>query len=426
MEKWSSSRVFIIATIGSAVGLGNIWRFSAIAGLNGGGAYLLPFILAVIFLAFPLMVVEMAVGRHLEKDVVSSFRSLRERYAWVGWFIFLVMVMITGVYLVITGWTLAFLVSSTGAMDLSFPDLTAGYLPVLFFLVTLAITSLIVSKGVRSGIERMSNALVPLTFVILAILLVYSVQTTGFMQGLEYLFTPDFSKMSEAGLWTAAFGQAFFSLSVGYGLIITYSSYMGKDVNITRSAIAVCIADVSVAIIAGTIIFAVVFTNGLEPTVGAELAFVTLPAAFDGMPLGELLAFLFFALLFTAALTSSVSMMEVNVASVMNNLSLDRARSSLLVGGLVTVVGMAAALSYSALDLRIMGERVLDILDHAFGTVGILLAALLTALMFSWYVDRQFLEDEISCGCRRFVLPLVKYIVPVVLATVLLFTLLPI
>ena len=423
MEKWSSSRVFILATIGSAVGLGNIWRFSSIAGQNGGGAYLLPFILATIFFALPLMVVEMAVGRHLGKDVVSSFRHFKENFKWFGWGIFILILMLTGVYLVITGWTLAFLVSSTGLMELTFAELTTSYLPVLFFLISLAITAFIVSKGIRSGIETMSNALVPLTFIILAVLLIYSVQTPGFMDGLSYLFTPDFSVMSEADLWVAAFGQAFFSLSVGYGLILTYSSYLGKEVNITRSAIMIGVADVAVAIIAGTIIFSLVFTHGLEPTAGAELAFVTLPIAFDGMPLGGLLSFLFFTLLFTAALTSAVSMMEVNVAALMNNTTLDRKKSSLLVMVALSIVGTIAALSYSTLDLRLMGDRILDVMDYTFGTVGIPIAALVTALIFSWYTNREFLEAEISCSCRKFVLPLVKYMVPLVLTLVIIVTL---
>lgn len=425
MERWSSSRMFVIATIGSAVGLGNIWRFSALAGQNGGGAFLLPFILAVIFLVFPLMVVEMAVGRHIGKDVVSSFRSLQDRHAWAGWLVFIVVLMIAGVYLVITSWTLAFLFFSLLRNDMNFGGFTSGYLPVLFFLLSLGATAFIVSKGVRGGIERMSSALVPLIFIILGIMLVFSFGSEGFSEGLDYLFTPDFSVMGDAGLWTAAFGQAFFSLSVGYGLIITYSSYADRDLDITKAAATVCIADTAVALIAGTVVFSVVFTHGLEPTMGEELAFVTLPAAFSAMPGGEIMAVMFFGLLFIAALTSSVSMMEVNVSSVMQNLSMSRRRASLLITGILAVVGALAALSYTPLDLSVMGTRVLDLLDHAFGTVGVLVAALLTALMFSWYVDRRMLEDEIGCRCRDFVLPIVKYVVPLALALVLLSTLLP-
>ncbi len=425
MERWSSSRMFVIATIGSAVGLGNIWRFSALAGQNGGGAFLLPFILAVIFLVFPLMVVEMAVGRRIGKDVVSSFRSLRDRHAWAGWLVFIVVLMIAGVYLVITGWTLAFLFFSLLGSGTSFGEFTSGYLPVLFFLLSLGATAFIISKGVRGGIERMSSALVPLIFIILAIMLAFSFGSEGFSEGLDYLFTPDFSVMGDADLWTAAFGQAFFSLSVGYGLIITYSSYADRDLDITKAAATICIADTAVALIAGTVIFSVVFTHGLEPTMGEELAFVTLPAAFGAMPGGEIMAVMFFGLLFIAALTSSVSMMEVNVSSVMQNLSMSRRRASILITSILAVVGTLAALSYTPLNLSVMGTRVLDLLDHTFGTVGVLVAALLTALMFSWYVDRRMLEDEIGCRCRDFVLPIVKYVVPLALALVLLSTLLP-
>ncbi len=421
MEKWSSKRAFILATIGSAVGIANIWRFSAIAGEYGGGAFMLPFALAVIFLAMPLMMLEMAVGRHLESDVVSAFRDLSDKFLPIGLAIGVVLVVLTAVYLTITGWTLAFLTFSLTPMDMDFTTFSSSYMPVVFFLVSLLLTVFIVSKGVRQGIERVVTRLVPLQFLILGILVAYAVTTDGFVDSLRYLFTPDMEMITEREVWVAAFGQAFFSLAVGYGLILTYASYMGHGISIPRSVGIITIADVGAAILSGTVIFSVVFSQGLDPAMGAELAFSTLPLAFDGIPVGWLLAIMFFGLLFAAALTSAVSMMEVPVAAILNNTKLTRPKASYAVGLILLVIGMLTTLSYSALDLRIGGERVLDSVDYIFGTLGIPVAALLTALVFSWYIKDIQLVLEIDPFWGKVILPLVRYLVPPVLFVVLLF-----
>lgn len=421
MEKWSSKRAFILATIGSAVGIANIWRFSAIAGDYGGGAFMLPFALAVIFLAVPLMMLEMAVGRHLESDVLSAFRELKDRFLPIGAAIAVVLIVLTGVYLVITGWTLAFLTISVTPIEADFSDFSSSWWPILFFLISLVLTMLIVAKGIREGIERVVTRLVPLQFLILGILVVYSITTDGFVDSLRYLFTPDFEMMTRADVWVAAFGQAFFSLAVGYGLILTYASYMGHDISIPQSVGIITIADVGAAILSGTVIFSVVFAQDLDPAMGAELAFTTLPLAFEAISIGWLLAILFFGLLFAAALTSAVSMMEVPVAAIINNTSLTRPKAAYMVSAALLVIGGLATLSYSAADLRIGGERVLDVIDYTFGTLGIPIAALLTALIFAWYIEDSQLIVEVDPFWGKLILPLVKYLVPPVLLIVIIF-----
>ncbi len=420
LEKWTSKQAFILATVGSAVGIANIWRFSAVAGESGGGIFLLIFMLSVLFLALPLMMLEMAVGRHLESDVVSAFHDLKKRFLPFGIAIGVVLVVLTGVYLVITGWTLAFLTISVTPLDTDFAGFTGTYYPLLFFLVSLAITTLIVAKGVVAGIERVVTKLVPLSFVILGILFAYSVTTDGFVDSLVYLFTPDMSRINDTSVWVAAMGQAFFSLAVGYGLILTYSSYMPHDADIPRSAAIITIADVGVAVLAGTIIFSVVFAQGLDPASGAELAFTTLPIAFDNIPtIGGLLAILFFALLFTTAITSSVSMMEVPVAAIINNTRIVRRKAAYIIAFFLLIIGGLAALSYTGMDLRIGGERVLDSIDYLFGTIGIPIAALITASVFAWYIDDRQIIVEMHPFWGHVVVPLVKYLVPPVLLIVI-------
>ncbi len=408
------------------MGIANIWRFSAVVGQSGGGTFLFIFMLSVIFLALPLMMLEMAVGRHLESDVVSAFNDLKKRFLPFGLAIAVVLVVLTGVYLVITGWTLAFLIISITPLDTDFSGFTGTYYPLLFFLASLAITTLIVAKGVVAGIERIVTKLVPLSFVILGVLFVYSMTTDGFVDSLRYLFTPDLSMIGDTGVWVAAVGQAFFSLAVGYGLILTYSSYMPHDADIPRSAAIITIADVGVAVLAGTIIFSVVFAQGLDPASGADLAFTTLPIAFDNIPtVGWLLAILFFALLFTTAITSSVSMMEVPVAAIINNTKIARRKATYIISSFLLVLGGLAALSYSRMDLRIGGERVLDSMDHIFGTMGIPIAALITATVFAWYIEDRQIIVEMHPFWGHVVVPLVKYLVPPVLLIVILAQFIP-
>lgn len=423
METWSSRRGFILAAVGSAVGIGNIWRFSAVLGQNGGGAYLVPYLVAVFAFALPLMVLEFAIGRRLRTNVVGAFRRLGQRFEIAGWLVATVVFTILSYYLVITGWTLAYFVQALlGEMD-AFGEFSAGYTPLIVFVISAVATGAVTSFGVRGGIERMATTLMPLAFLILLVLALYALTLEGWREGASFMLSPDFSALTKPGLWSAALGQAFFSLSVGFGILLTYGSYVSKETDLLNSATIITVADLSVAIIAGLVIFPVVFTFGLEPTAGAELAFTTLPAAFEQMPAGWVLAPAFFLLLFTAALTSSVSMLEMNVAAVVEKTGIDRRQASLILTVLVIALGLPSALSYTAVELEVFGWRVLDLLDDTVGRLGLPVGALLIAYFFTRRVPSSDLLEEFGAAGSRFsprplLLPLLRWAIPIVLVVV--------
>lgn len=414
-EFWSSRTGFVLAAIGSAVGIGNIWRFSSVVGQNGGGAYLIPYFIAVFAFALPLMVLELAMGRGLRGTVVSAFRSIRPKFRIAGWFLCATIFLILCYYLVITGWTAAYAVFSLTENVLPFPDFTGSYLPIPFFFFSAAVTVGVISRGVREGIERISTILIPVSAGILAVMALYAATLPGFIPGLLFLFSPDFSVLSDPFVWSAAFGQAFFSLSVGTGILLTYGTYLPRDTPILRSSLAITLADLGVALLAGAVIFPLVFTFGLAPTAGAELAFSTLPRAFALMPAGPLFAVAFFLVLFFAAITSSVSMLEVGVSSLQEATEWSRQKTTFLLGLLVVAVGLPSALSYSAADLSLDGIRILDLMDETVGTLGLPLAGVVMAVAFTWFLPREILEEQAGRRAGEAVFLLCRYVIPPVL-----------
>jgi NSS family neurotransmitter:Na+ symporter len=423
MEKWSSRLTFILAAVGSAVGIGNIWRFSSVVGDNGGGAYLLCYFLAILLFALPLMILELAVGRRLKKDVVSAFGSIKRQFWVFGWIICVILFLIMSYYLVITGWCLAYALFSAFGSETSFADFTSSYLPVMFFVISVLLTGLVVFMGVKHGIERLTRALIPLSFGMLAAMVLYTLSLEGFGEAVEFLFTPDFTVLSDASIWSAAFGQAFFSLSVGFGILITYGGYLDDSTDIPRSALIITGADLCVAILAGLVIFPIVFTYGLEPTLGTKLAFVTLPEAFQIMPHGNILAVAFFAILFFAALTSAVSMLEVNVTTLMTEFGTDRRKTASILTLGTVAIGLIPCLSYTSLDLTISGTRVLDLMDDTVGMLGLPVAAVMISVVFAWYLRSKDLALEVRGSWLPYVRLTTKYIVPIVLVAVTITTL---
>jgi NSS family neurotransmitter:Na+ symporter len=412
MARWSSRFGFLLATVGAAVGLGNIWRFSAVVGTNGGGAYLLPYLFAVFVLAVPLLVLELAVGRTLRTDVVSAFRAVGERYAVLGIAVVAGVVLVVSYYLVLTGWVLAFLLGALAGVERSFTALTAGWEPIVTFLVVTVLSGATVSLGVSDGIERLAKLVMPTVFLILLGLAVYVVTLPGWFPAVSFLFTPEFDVLADPRLWSAAFGQAFFSLSVGMGIMLTYGSYLDEGTDLLRSSVIVAAADVAVALVSGVVIFPIVFSYGFEPTLGTELAFVTLPAAFAAMPFGRVVAVAFFGLLFFAALTSVVSMVEVAVATLTSATSWDRPRATAVLTAGLCVLGLPSALSYSPVDLALGGRPVLDIVDESVGTFGLPISAVLIVAVFAWRWGETAPRRELGA-----LWPLVRYVTPLVLLT---------
>jgi len=419
-EKWSSKLGFILAAIGAAAGIGNVWRFSSLVGQNGGGAYLIPFLLAVFCCGVPLMILELAIGRQMQANVVAAFSGVSRRLAGVGWITWALVLLILSYYLVIVGWTLAYAVSSVLSTVDSFETFTKSHASVYYFLICTGITGVIVSKGVRGGIERLSTVLMPLCVLILIVMAIFATTLEGFGTGVSYFLRPDFSVLGRPAIWSAAFGQAFFSLSVGYGALLTYGSYLDESTKIPSSALIISVTDVVVAMIAGIVIFPIVFTFGLQPTLGAELAFSTLPKAFEVMPAGPLFAFAFFLLLFFAGLTSAVSMLEVTVAPLISGKKRSRGRIALLLTILVCIIGLPAALSYSGTGMRLWGSKVLDLMDDTIGTLGLPITALFMSIVFTWKMDNRQVKNAIggSPAVAQTVFVLAKYFIPSVLIIV--------
>jgi NSS family neurotransmitter:Na+ symporter len=417
MERWSSTGAFVLAAIGSAVGIGNIWRFSTVLGQNGGGAYLIPYIIAVFVFAMPLMILEISLGEKFRGTIISAFRKIDPRFVIIGWFLCAIVLLILSYYLVITGWTLGYTLFTLATDAPLFSEFTNSPLPIVFFVIAVLVTGLIVSFGVKKGIERISVILIPVCILILLTLAAYGMLLPGFHQGLEYLFTPDFSVLADPLLWGAAFGQAFFSLSVGEGILLTYGTYMESGRHIPRLALIITLADLFVAFLAGLVIFPIVFSFGLSPAAGAELAFTSLPIAFAQMPAGKVIAVAFFAVLFFAALTSAISMMEVGVAALSESLGWTRVKTAAAATGAILLLGLPSAMSYSSLALTLNGVKILDFMDETVGTLGLPIAAILLSVSFAWFLPRETLESALGekTGVSRVIIPLCRYVIPVAL-----------
>lgn len=409
MDLWSSRTGFVLAATGAAVGIGNIWRFPSVVGRNGGGAYLIPFLVAVFIFAVPLMILEINSGRRTRVDIVATFRDVRPRFRIFGWFIVAIVSLILSYYLVITGWILAFLGAAITGSDISLAGFTSTYAPVLSFTVSLGIVAAVLSLGVRKGIERLTTVLIPLVFVILLGMAVFSVTLSGFTDGVAFFLTPDLSVLADPLIWNAAFGQAFFSLSAGMGILLTYGSYVGEEMNVPKAAAIIALADVIVALLAGIVIFPIVFTFDLEPSLGSELAFSTLPEAFALLPGTRIVAGAFFGLLFAAAITSAVSMMEVGVSTVRGETRLSRIQATILVSVTVFLLGMPSLLSYTPFQFHVWDTPFLDLLDNSVGTLGLPVTALIISITFGYFVRTEEIQisriEQMTAMSTKYLLP---------------------
>jgi NSS family neurotransmitter:Na+ symporter len=412
-DRWSSPFGFVLATVGAAVGLGYIWRFSAVLGANGGGAYLVPYLLAAFVCAVPLLVLELSVGRSVRTDIVSAFRSVGPNYTALGWLVVGGVLLILSYYLVLTGWVLGFLLSWLAGSQTTFSAFTGGWLPVGYFAVTTVLTGAVVSLGVRDGIERMARVVMPTVFAVLVALALYTATLPGWGEAATFLFTPEFAVLGDLTLWSAAFGQVFFSLSVGQGIMLTYGSYVDEETDLLRSSLLITVTDIGAALISGLVIFPIVFSFGLQPTLGTELAFTTLPTAFATMSFGRVVAVGFFGLLFFAALSSSVALLEVGVAAATNTTGLDRTKATHYLTAAIFLVGLPSALSYSPLQLAAAGSPILDLVDESVGTYALPVSALLITFTFVWATEIESVRADLG---RLY--PLVRYVTPAMLAAV--------
>lgn len=400
----------ILAAAGSAVGLGNIWRFPTEVGNNGGAAFILVYLAFVFLLAMPVMVCEFVVGRNTQMNTVDAFRRLAPKRPWylVGLMGVLAGILILSFYCVVAGWTLFYGVDAlVGKLptenleDYNASFVTDPWRPLVYVVLFLLFTHFIVSRGIDRGIERFSKLMMPLLFLIIIVLVGYSVSMPGAEKGLTFLLKPDFSKVTSKVVFSAM-GQAFFSLSVGIGCLLTYASYYKKDVNLVRSAASVCMLDTMVAVLAGFIIFPAVFSVGMNPGAGPALVFVTLPqvfnSAFQGMPvLGYAFSLLFYLLLLLAALSSSISMHEIATAFIRERFNMRRRNAAIFVTCICVLLGTACSLSFGPWSgVTVGGMTIFGLFDFLTAKFMMPLGGIVMCLFVGWVMNRQTLRDELT------------------------------
>ncbi|MEP2235357.1 MAG: sodium-dependent transporter [Alteripontixanthobacter sp.] len=462
-QGWSSRTAFILAAVGAAVGLGNIWRFPTLAGENGGGAFVIVYLGCVLLIGLPLMLSEFVVGRAGKSDAVGSVINVAEqsgisrKWSLFGGLEILAGFLILSFYSVVAGWVLYYVWVSGGdflanlldgnAFGSAFPGMAQAdvsgmmgglfaspglliFIHALFMLATIAI----VANGVHNGIEKAATWLMPAFFILLVGITIYGAFTGDFAEALAFLFTPDFSKLSFPVV-NEALGQAFFSLSLSAGGLITYGAYVGRDVNLAPTAATISLTDTGVALLAGLMIFPIVFAVGLDPSAGPALIFQSLPVAFQTMPAGSLIGFLFFILIFFAALTSSISLLEGPTAWAMDRFGLTRPKAAITIGFIAFLIGVICALGYNVLsDVRPLwfwsifeDTDILDTLDGVTGKIMLPLAGLLLAIFVGWKADRNLVMRETGLSSGMFALWrfLVAWVAPIAVFLILLFGLFP-
>jgi len=439
--QWSSRWIFILAATGSAVGLGNIWRFPYLAGENGGGAFVLVYLFCVVMMGIPIMMAEILLGRRGRKSPVNTMytlaaeEGLNSNWYLLGWLGVIAGFIILSYYSVIAGWTIAF-IFKTGMGDFIgsnadqtttiFSELISNPVVLLFWhTIFIFLTIYVVSRGVKSGLEQAVKFLMPALFILLLIMVAYAMSTEKFFDGLSYLFIPDFDSLADKNLFSDVFlpalGQAFFSLSIGMGAIMIYGSYLSKESSITFNCFVIALADTSVAILAGVAIFPIVFTYGLEPAGGPGLIFISLPIAFGQMPFGTFFGSLFFILLMFAAWTSSISLLEPAVSWLVENRNMTRIKAAYIAGFIAWFLGLLTVLSFNhwAFEFTFAGtikeNGLFDIFDILTSNIMLPLGGVLVAIFTSWLMSRSSTIDELGVGDKniykiwRFI---VRYIAP--------------
>jgi NSS family neurotransmitter:Na+ symporter len=435
--QWSSKFGFIMAGAGSAIGLGNMWRFPYIAGENGGAAFVLIYLVVVLLLGLPYMIAELALGRATQRNPVGAILSIKpgSNWKWVG-----VLGVITGLgilsfYAVIAGWTLGYIYKTGVGTGLNFQQFVADpLLNLLLFAVFLFLTTIIVYGGVESGIEKWSKILMPLLFLILLGLIIYSVSLPGAMKGVSFYLNPDFSRISGKTV-LAALGQAFFSLSLGMGLMITYGSYLSKKDNMVVSAVYISLFDTLAAFMAGLMIFPALFSMGESPAVGPTLVFIILPKLFAQMPGGTIVGPFFFILLAIAALTSTISLLEVPVAYLVDEKKLNRKKVVWIAAVVTFILGIPAALSQGACpvftSLQIIprylsSADILSQMSFLFGDLSLVVGGLFLSVFIGWVWQGRKAAEEIQQGSAVFLklknlwIFMIKFFIPAVIFVILL------
>lgn len=439
-DSFASSFGVLVALAGSAVGLGNMWRFPYLVGENGGAAFIIIYLFFAIVFSMPIMFSEIVIGRRSQANAVSAFSKLAPGSKWkvTGILSAATAFVILSFYIVIGGWSVDYLVKACTFQfkpDSDFATMfttatSSVWRPLIFTVVFMLVTAVIVRSGVKNGIEKCSKVMMPVLFLLIVALAVYSMCLPGAKAGIDYIFKPDFSQVT-GKTFIAAMGQAFFSLSLGMGVMMTYASYMDKSENISRNSILTIISDTAFALIASCAIMPAVFAFGGSPDKGPGLVFLTLPNLFAQMPAGSIIAIVFFASFLLAALTSSISILEVMVALFTEKTKMSRSRATVLLTVLLLAVGAVNSLSQGVLsDIKLFGMTILDFFDYFSANFMMTCCALLTVLFVGWKLGKSDFADELTNGGTlripgRFINAIffiTKYIAPPVIIAIIVFS----
>ena len=435
-SSFSGNIGFILAAAGSAVGLGNLWRFPYLAAQYGGGIFLLVYLLLVFTFGFSLLILEIAIGRKTKVSSITAYEKLNKKFGWMGILSLLVPVLILPYYSVIGGWVIKYMTvyltgQGTAAADSAyfggFIGQTAS--PLFMFFLFITITTVVVAFGVEKGVERVSKFMMPILILITIGIAIFVATIPGAGEGIKYYLLPDFSKFSFKTL-CAAMGQLFYSLSIAMGIMIAYGSYVKDDINLNKSVTHIQIFDTFVAVLSGMMIVPAVYIFSGEEglaTGGAGLMFKTLPMVFDSMPMGNFIGGLFFVLVFLAALTSSISLMEAIVSMFMDKFKLTRIKAVVFVYASTLILGVPSALGYGIWShITVLGMDFLTFFDYISNSVMMPILAIATCVLAGWFINLKDIEDEITKNGEEFkrrnvFRVMIKYVAPVFLFIILVF-----
>lgn len=430
-DQFTSKIGFILAAAGSAIGLGAIWKFPYMAGTNGGSVFIILFVLCTILIGLPILIAEFMIGRRGQKDPITSFKEQAPNKPWfmIGWIGLVACGLILSFYSVVGGWILSYILravsfSLTGQgvnFSTLFTDIISNPWEVLiaqaaFMLLTL----FIVQAGIKNGIETASKWMMPILFLFFILLFIRSITLDGAMEGVKFMFVPDWSYLSGDTLMLAL-GQAFFSLSIGVAAMITYASYLSKKEKIVTSAVNVASMNIAISLLAGLVIFPAVFALGFSPTEGPGLVFIMIPAVFEQLPFGGFLLLVFFILLLFATVTSAIALLEVVVSIGIREKTAQRKKASWLLASIIFIVGIPSALSFGILsDITIFERSIFDFVDYVTSAILMPIGAFLTSIFAGYYYSKKISREEMQASpivynCWLFI---VRYVAPLSIAAI--------
>ncbi len=413
-EKWGSKIGFVLAAAGSAIGLGNIWKFPYIAGENGGASFVLVYLICIAVIGLPVLIAEILIGRTTQRNPVGAFYKLSKSKFWasLGGMGVVAGFLILSFYAIIAGWAIGYIIESINGNFFLWPDPTASaehfnslvsnvYWMMGYFAFFMVLTIIIVFSGVQRGIERASKIMMPVLFILLVVLMIRGLTLPGAEKGINFLWNPDWSKITASTI-LLALGHAFFTLSLGMGAMLTYGSYMSEEDNVPTAAFQIVFLDTLIALIAGMAIFTSVFSVGLDPAAGPGLIFHTLPGVFVKMPGGYFFSILFFVALAIAALTSSISLLEVVVSYFVDELKWKRHKAAIVLGIITFLIGVPSALSFNLLqDFHIFGKNFFDIVDYLASNILLPLGGLLISVFVAWIWGLDKVIPNLKRGAEK-------------------------